>query len=302
MVKAKKFEDLKGNTAEEKLTYLQSLGTPGSPIYVQQKYNGVHCRVQVTSDGRFTFHTKPSKPWPHGKQWRPGFFGNIFDAFKDIKVVTPVNFYGELIIDNLPLQDIAAEVAVNRKELGGQAKEKLYLVLYDCFIETELIVNQPFYSRWRLLNSFVSADNDRLRVVTTYPSNVEWADKIYHNVLEADLEGVIYRVDPCFFIDNTESWHMIKRKRRHDMEGVVVEVIEGKGKHAGMLGAFVVKLPSGVTVKVGRGTGLTEEKMFRYWCNRALIIGQPLTFSYEEMSKAGVPLRNQFIAIRNYES
>jgi len=305
MNKAQLFKHLKGDTDIEKLEYLRSIGHPkNGPIYVQQKYNGVHCRALVNKDG-VTFYTKPSDVYPDGKEWLADFFDSRFkEAFKELVEVieAPTNFYGELIIPHTRLQDIAGEVAVNRKELGPYAKKDLLLVIYDCFVPNELIVNQPFSRRMAMVQRLIDLEHPGVYPADTTAMTALQADAAYQRAVSLGLEGVMYRVDPCFMVDGSPTWHFIKRKQRYDMEGTVLIVHEGKGKHRGYLGSLEVILPSGAIVKVGRGEGWTEERLAKLWTERASLIGKTITFSYEEMSKAGIPLRNQLVAIRNYES
>lgn len=309
MNKANLFKHLKGATDIEKLTYLRSIGLPkNGPIFTQIKYNGVHVRLEVTNT-QATFYTKPSDKFPDGKPYRKDYFKGIFDELVAYLISlrtgpAPVNYYGEFLIPHTRLQDIAGEVAVNRNEIGEYAKKGLYVVFYDRFDTGDLIVNQPFSQRYKTLKA-------ELGPVTPTRWRVAWceatsilgvADTTFKDALEAGEEGVMYRVDPCYLVENTPTWHFIKRKKIYDMEGRVIQVYEGKGKHEGCLGSLEVRLSSGSIVKVGRGEGWTEAKLAKLWADRDKLIGQTVTFSYEEMSKTGIPLRNQLIAIRNYES
>jgi len=214
-----------------------------------------------------------------------------------------VNYYGELLIPHTRLQDIAGEVAVNRNEVGEYAKKGLYIIFYDRFDTGDLIVNQPFSKRREALSADLQKLTLNMRAYYDYAKlgDAKHADDLFHRAVANGEEGVMYRVDPCYMIEGSPTWHFIKRKKLYDMEGVVTAVHEGKGKHEGCLGSLEVRLPSGSIVKVGRGEGWTEARLSKLWVDKDKLIGQTVTFSYEEMSKMGVPLRNQLLVIRNYE-
>jgi hypothetical protein len=256
MNKAHLFKHLKGDTDIEKLEYLRSIGHPkNGPIYVQQKYNGVHVRLEV-NDILATFYSKPSDKYPDGKPYRPGYFAGVFgDLLTHLTSLrntsATVNYYGELLIPNTRLQDIAGEVAVNRNEIGEYARKAAYVVFYDRFDTGDLIVNQPFSSRYKkLVNdlAFFEGPNRAEWASVEVCHDVATADALYTRALTLNHEGVMYRVDPCFMVDGAPTWHFIKRKQRYDMEGTVLIVHEGKGKHQGHLGSLEVILPSGAKV------------------------------------------------------
>lgn len=310
MNKANLFKHLKGDTDLEKLAYLRSIGIPkNGPIFTQIKYNGVHIRLEV-SETLATFYSKPSDKYPAGKPYRADYFKGVFDDLVAYLISlrtghVPVNYYGELLIPHTRLQDIAGEVAVNRKEIGEYAKRDAYIIFYDRLDTGDLIVNQPFSLRHNKLCNEL-AESVKPRRISCPPcvmsKDAKEADHLFSQAIRTGEEGVMYRVDPCYLIEGSPTWHFIKRKKLYDMEGIVTAVHEGKGKHEGCLGSLEVRVSSGAIVKVGRGEGWTEAKLAKLWRDRLWVIGQTVTFSYEEMSKSGVPLRNQLIAIRNYES
>ena len=91
----------------------------------------------------------------------------------------------------------------------------------------------------------------------------------------------------------------MKRKLLHSDEGECVGVEEGAGKRKGMLGSLTVKLDNNQYVKLGGGAGMTDELLAKLWNKPPF--GKQVTFTYEEMSENGIPLRPQLVSIRDYE-
>jgi DNA ligase-1 len=120
-------------------------------------------------------------------------------------------------------------------------------------------------------------------------------------MLSDGLEGCVYRIDPCYDAGDpsTTNPHAVKRKALHEAEGICVGFTEGTGKRKGMLGCLIVQLTNGVKLSVGGGKGLTDEQLKNFYNNPPY--GLPVTYSYEELSTNGTPLRPQLVAVRNYE-
>ncbi len=103
--------------------------------------------------------------------------------------------------------------------------------------------------------------------------------------------------------------YLLKLKRFQDAEGIVVgfeELLHNENEakvgqlgylershlsankaKSGMLGALIVKLPSGETFKIG--TGFTEEERIHIWANQLAYIGKQLTFKYQPHGTKDLP-------------
>lgn len=105
------------------------------------------------------------------------------------------------------------------------------------------------------------------------------------------------------------SGTLLKVKSFFDSEAEVVGHVPGRGKFKGMLGALRMRVVADVTLKVGGkscvlkagtefevGTGLLDSHR-----RSPPAPGSIITFSFQELSKDGIPRFPVFTAIRDYE-
>ena len=101
--------------------------------------------------------------------------------------------------------------------------------------------------------------------------------------------------DPSAPYESKRVGTILKVKPTLDTEGIVIGLIEGKGKHMGHLGALKLQLPSGVTVKVG--SGFTDEQRKQYFTSEML--GKPVTIKYMTLTRSGTPRQPVFHRVRH---
>lgn len=87
---------------------------------------------------------------------------------------------------------------------------------------------------------------------------------------------------------------LLKMKRQHDAEAVVVAHVPGKGKYQGMLGAVVVVLPDGRQLRLG--SGFTDEQR-----RNPPAIGSTVTYRYRDRTSTGLPRFATFLRVRASE-
>jgi DNA ligase-1 len=106
-------------------------------------------------------------------------------------------------------------------------------------------------------------------------------------------EGIMLR-RPGSEYETRRSSSLLKVKVFHDAEARVVGHQPGEGKHRGRLGALECVTPKGVAFKVGTGfTDAQREDPPR--------VGTMVTYSYQELTRDGVPRFPAFVAARDYE-
>lgn len=102
-------------------------------------------------------------------------------------------------------------------------------------------------------------------------------------------EGLMLR-QPGSLYESRRSRTLLKVKRFHDAEALVVGHQPGQGRHRGRLGALRVELPGGVRFSVG--TGFTDHQR-----EHPPRIGTTITFRYQELSNGGVPRFPSFVRV-----
>jgi len=308
-MKLTNFDDLPGHNDAERCNALWQLAAK-TKLHVQVKHNGVSTIIKRPGD--LAFITR------NGKQWRHGFFPrHIINGFQCLFDALPNNsaIYAELLsVDrNIPLATLSGWVNVNRERLLLDYVDRIYFKIYDIANDD---VAEPFDIRRDQLDTARKISEGFLRPSSSSdfyytpisvcetrtihtPAQIE---HYYRDAINENKEGVVYRVDPCYFFDGPQlSPHAFKRKRYYEVEGTLIGSIEGLGKRAGMLGSFVVKLANGITVCAGGGRDIDDALLTHWWLNRAALHGLPITIRYEELSKDGTPLRVQIVAVRTYE-
>ena len=116
--------------------------------------------------------------------------------------------------------------------------------------------------------------------------------KFFTELVSKGAEGVMLR-QPGSPYEQKRSRHLLKYKPVETDEAVVVGHIPGEGKHAGRLGALVCDWNG---IKFGIGTGMSDQVR-----ENPPFAGVVVTFSYQELTKDGVPRFPVFVGIRDYE-
>lgn len=279
--------DIPGLTIDDKLQRIIDTAD-GRQVWVQPKYNGV---MGVWNNGNM---------WTRNdKKYKPGAFCTEF--YKALSVLPQDHIvYGELTIPGIPFQDAIGLLSVSRIPIGlGQAQ----FIVHDIFDTNRFVQEQTYKERLALLKKLISNETTTgqyLNRAQTYGVQTRQEIQNFFGRITADGgEGIVIRAEPAFICVSTNSPQIIKWKKTEDGEGICTSVYEGLGKLKGTLGGFVVRLPSGVHVNIGGGKGLNDTMRDKLWVNPP--IGKSITFAYEMLSSAGVPLKPQFLSVRDYE-
>ena len=104
-------------------------------------------------------------------------------------------------------------------------------------------------------------------------------------------EGLMLRQPGSAYVAGRSST-LLKVKSFLDAEAVVVGHEPGKGRHAGRLGALVVRLPNGKGFSVGTGFSDRERA-------DPPAVGAVITFRYQELSDAGIPRFPSYVRVRS---
>jgi DNA ligase-1 len=120
----------------------------------------------------------------------------------------------------------------------------------------------------------------------------EHLEQYEHDLITLGAEGVMIR-KPQSLYKHSRSSDLLKIKRFQSAEAEIVGYEQGKGKHAGRVGALVASF-CGEIFKIG--TGLSNDQR-----ETPPAIGSVVTFSFFELTDAGKPRFASFMGVRDYE-
>jgi DNA ligase 1 len=177
---------------------------------------------------------------------------------------------------------------------------------YRVFDAPDDCKGQPFEARIARAQAF---QNDVIRVERQTP-----CDGLEHlmaalGAVTSELcagEGIMLR-QPGSLYEGKRSRTLLKVKTFLDLDARIVDVIPGKGKHKGRMGALQCALyicddvRSGTPTRLERfevGTGFTDAQRELDWTES---IGRLATVRYQELTPRGVPRFPVFVSVRDYE-
>lgn len=212
---------------------------------------------------------------------------------------------GELYSHGTNLQTISG--IVRNESLDESVKETLRYYVFDCFN-----VAQPkikFDDRIELLKQFVDSAKSSAIVLndTIHVDNSELADTYYNQFVAHGYEGAIYKSEDKpyefdFNIEKRSQWYQ-KRKKQDDSEYPIVGFSQGKGKDVGCI-VFELQLANGKTFNcVPNGSYAYRRQLYSQATassgtpDATSFQGQLAKVVYDDLSKAGVPLRGRIVQI-----
>ena len=214
--------------------------------------------------------------------------GNIYNAPDWFKVGLPTTTLdGELWIGRKMFQKT---ISVVRSDDWGAGAKLVKYVIYDAPSR-----NETFELRLKYIEELCDSMN-QLRFIAHGHSPVRsraQLDADLKQVSAAGAEGLMLR-KPGSLYEACRSNTLLKVKLFQDTEGLVIGHKPGKKKHTGVMGALVIRMPSGVEFDLGTGFSDADRK-------NPPKIGESVTFRFTELTDDGKPKCTSFIAVRNYE-
>jgi DNA ligase 1 len=115
--------------------------------------------------------------------------------------------------------------------------------------------------------------------------------KRLNELVKAGGEGLmLHRADAIYQTGRSDV--LLKVKRWHDAEAIVIAHLPGKGKHAGRLGALKVRSVDGREFSLG--TGFTDAQRVA-----PPPVGATVTYRYQELTSKGMPRFASFWRVRS---
>lgn len=256
------------------------------PCYIEPKYNGQ--RLMLNSAGEALSKQGESLKFP--EHWK-----GVEDAVNLVGGLDGEVFAGPVSQGGMPLQDI---ISAFRKKNADTLRLKYYV--YDIPVTSTMVDRVQLLTSldiWVKNNNIDFIEVTIPRVVNSWEEVVEYTNK----QIELGQEGAIVRNFDGMYEFGKRSYDLLKVKVRLDAEAEVLSYTLDKndepvytvravnGDQADAVFKLKMKIPDGKII-----TGLN----YRAKENAEILLGQHITYEYEELSSGGVPTKPTGLCVR----
>ena len=237
-----------------------------------QKFDGVRC-IAIKKNGKTTMYSRTGKEYKNFDLIRDQINALIDDDFvMDGEVVLNKGNESGLSIHFQPLMEI-----IRKKDY--KITECIYLIFDMMSIDDFYGKKKSSYADRNMCYD-VPTSGYLLRVHQFYVTDI---DDLWQMAVLNCWEGLMLRNADAPY-EGKRTNNLLKMKMMQDDEYTIIDVNEGGGKYAGMMGSITV-LVDGCAVNVG--SGFSDHDRKEMWNNRQFIIGQVATINYFEKTKDG---------------
>ena len=236
-------------------------------VYVQLKADGARVNIVIDETGKVEVYAARSGR-PVGVMGRFDYLGKLFP--------------GTMIDGELLVRDPLTGEAMSRKEGNGIVNKaikgtisqdesaSLFVMVWDTVSIQEFKQgkgSQPYDARLKTLDSMVATDTENgLELIpTTLVRSPEEVQRIYKEYRARGLEGTIVKERDTLW-EAIRSPKQVKVKAEMDNDLEIIDVIVGKDKLAGIMGAMIAQSSDGKIV-VSVGGGYSHQQRAQYWAN-----------------------------------
>lgn len=241
---------------------------------VSPKLDGMRC-IAVATSGEVEFYSRNGKPITAVDHLKPQV--RQLAAFMGGTAVLDGELMSSTFLDTIS--------NTRRKEQGS---EEVCLHVFDHLTVQEFSdkeCSRPLHHRLKYLEEVFGGMNlaGVLLVGHEWATNPDHALQITQGYWDAGFEGAIVKVaDEPYAFKRSKGWQKIKKYDSVDVR--VIDLVEGTGKYAGMLGALVVDVDG---VKVNVGSGISDEDRAAIWTNPASVLNSVVEVGFHERTPDG---------------
>ena len=272
------WKERKGHSlVDSKTGELKTKKILGKNITVTLKLDGYRYKV-VKQDKDINIYTSSGK-----------LDNNLVEIIEEAKSLPNGVYDGEMIAHG-DFKDSTARFNATTKILGKDGEKKnIDFICFDYIEDINAFFNYEEYKvpRYeRLIDLYKTLNNldlEYIQLVPIYMNNVlvkeETVDIImnmYEKAIAQGEEGLVIDIADASYV-RAKGTSMFKLKPEISGDFKVIDVVEGKGKDAGRLGAFIIEYKDN-TVNVG--SGLTDEVREEVWSNPDFYIGKLIEITY----------------------
>ena len=214
---------------------------------------------------------------------------NLVEIIEEAKKLPDGVYDGEVIAHG-EFENSTARFNATTKILGKDGEKRgVDFIAFDYIEDIDAFFNYEEYKieRWKRFSNLYdilnSLDLTYIQLAPVYYNNVkvtkELIDNIYktyEKIIAQGEEGLVIDIADASYV-RSKGTSMFKMKPEISGDFKVIDVIEGKGKDAGRLGAFVIEYKDN-TVHVG--SGLTDSIREEVWANPDKYIGKLIEVVY----------------------
>lgn len=255
------------------------------PCWLEPKLDGMRILTKCTN-GKMSVTSRANKPLVHLQRF--------VDTFTDcLEIDKHTNF---MVDSEVHYKDWNTTINLAKKE-NIDEKDRSKLTFYAFDLISGRGDTTPFMERRKALKSIVEVPNFQLIEGRKCHSKKELME-VFQEFLDMGHEGVMIKsLNGLYEFKRSKAW--LKLKLEETIDGVITEVIEGRNRHVGRLGAFKVILPNGQYTNVGGG--FSDEKRDEYWKIRKELVGCKIEFKVqkEPNHKVAVARFPVFVRLRN---
>ena len=214
---------------------------------------------------------------------------NLVEIIEEAKLLPDGVYDGEMIAHG-KFKDSTARFNATTKILGKDGEKRgIDFTVFDYIEDIDAFFNYEEYKVPRcerlaeVINTIRELNVEYITTVPVYYNDLlvteEIIDdiyKIYEEVIAQGEEGLVIDIADASYV-RSKGTSMYKMKPEVSGDFKVIDVVEGKGKDAGRLGAFIIEYKDN-TVHVG--SGLTDAIREEVWANPNKYIGKLIEVVY----------------------
>ena len=214
---------------------------------------------------------------------------NLVEIIEEAKLLPDGVYDGEVIAHG-EFENSTARFNATTKILGKDGeKQGVDFIAFDYIEDIDAFFNYEEYKieRWKRFSNLYdilnSLDLTYIQLAPVYYNNVkvtkELIDNIYktyEKIIAQGEEGLVIDIADASYV-RAKGTSMFKMKPEVSGDFKVVDVVEGKGKDAGRLGAFIIEYKDNL---VHVGSGLTDAIREEVWADSDKYIGKLIEVVY----------------------
>lgn len=256
---------------------------------VEAKLDGIRCIANV-KDGVVIMLSRNGKP-----------LDNFPQIEEELKLLPNGTYDGEIYVhDKNGFQRLMKHVRTKEKApddlpfryyIFDVVDEKLTTILRKQKLHK--ILNNPYEGDGNI-EWFTNIKNRLAYVEFYYVNSKEILDGLMNSALNDGFEGLMIK-DCSAKYEPKRTKNILKLKRFHSSEAIVVGFVEGRDKYQGMLGTIILD-KNGITFEVG--SGFNDEQRERLWQSKENLIGRIVEYKYQELTEDNIPRFPTFVRFR----